>query len=95
MIATVMGKFKRPYKLDNGVSGVSGRVSLFLGEYASDSLSGAIGEGEQFIEVKCPEALVDAINVNDELYVELDDKKERIKSALLKTGDKTFTPLEV
>ena len=59
MVATVMEKIKKPYKLDNGKSGVSCRISLFLGSYDSDSLTETVGEGEQFIEVRCPEKLAD------------------------------------
>lgn len=94
MVATVMGKMKKPYKLDNGKSGVSCRISLFIGSYDSDPLTETIGEGEQFIEVRCPEKLADLINVNDELYVELDDGKSRIKSVMAKSSDGSFVPLE-
>ena len=41
MIATVMGKFKKPYEV-NGNKGVSARLSLFAGEYQSDPLTDQI-----------------------------------------------------
>lgn len=82
-----MGKFKKPYRLDNGKSGVSSRVSLFIGKYDSVPEDDQVGEGNQYIEVKCPVNISDQLNVNDELFVELDDGKTRIKSAMLKTSD--------
>lgn len=94
MIATVMGKYKRPYKLDNGASGISCRLSLYVGEFKSDELSGAEGEGEEYIEVKCPVAIADKIHLGDDLSVDLDDGKTRIKSAMLKREDGSFVPLE-
>lgn len=87
MIGVVMGKVKKPYRLDNGKSGVSSRVSLFIGNYDSIAEDEQVGEGNQYIEVKCPVNISDQLNVNDELFVELDDGKTRIKSAMLKTSD--------
>ena len=94
MIATVMGKYRRPYKLDNGVSGIACRLSLYVGEYKSDELSGAEGEGEEYIAVKCPVVIADKIKLGDDLSVDLDDGKTRIKSAMLKREDGSFVSLE-
>ena len=82
-----MGKVSRPYTLNNGKSGVSCRVSLFIGEYISVPEDEQVGTGNQYIEVKCPVYIAEQLNVNDELFVELDDGKTRIKSAMLKTSD--------
>ena len=82
-----MGKVKRPYRLDSGKSGISCRVSLFIGEYNSVPEDDQVGVGNQYIEVKCPVDISDQLNLNDELFVELDDGKTRIKSAMLKTSD--------
>lgn len=92
MIATVMGKFKKPYEV-NGNKGVSARLSLFAGEYQSDALTGAVGEGEQFIEVKCPLPLFDQIVVNSEYKFDLDDGKTRVKDVLVKREDGSFVDL--
>lgn len=92
MIATVMGKFKKPYDV-NGNKGVSARLSLFIGEYQSDALTGAVGEGEQFIEVKCPLMIFDQLHINGEYSFELDDGKTRIKDALVKRDDGSFVAL--
>ena len=92
MIATVMGKFSKPYDVD-GNKGVSYRVSLFAGEYQSDSLTGSVGEGEQFIEVKCPLSVFEKIDINGEYSFDLDDGKTKIKDALIKRGDGSFVPL--
>lgn len=69
MIGVVMGKVKRPYKLDNGKSGVSSRVSLFIGEYNTIPEDEQVGDGNQYIEVKCPADIADQISVNDEIFV--------------------------
>lgn len=92
MIATVMGKFSKPYEI-NGNKGVSARLSLFVGEYKSDPLTGAVGEGEQFVEVKCPLTFFDKIVVNGEYSFELDDGKTRIKDVLVKRDDGSFVTL--
>lgn len=96
MVATVMGKVKKPYNID-GKSGTACRLSLFCGEYQSDTLSGAVGCGEQYIEVKCPVGIADQLDIGDDISVELDDGKSRIKSAMIQidagNGQKAFVPL--
>lgn len=87
MIGVVMGKVKKPYHLDNGKSGISSRVSLFVGDYESIPEDDQVGEGKQYIELKCPLDIFDQLNVNDDVFVEVDDLKTRIKSAMLKTSD--------
>lgn len=94
MIATVMGKYSKPYDV-NGNKGVSYRVSLFAGEYQSDPLTGAVGEGEQFIEVKCPPSIFEKITINGEYSFGLDDGKTKIKDALIKREDGSFVALGV
>lgn len=93
MIGTVMGKVRRPYRLDNGKSGVSCRVSLKIGDYVSISEDEQIAEGVQYVEVKCPVTIADQLSVNDDVFLELDDEKTRVKSAMLKTPD-GFIPIE-
>lgn len=96
MVATVIGKFKKPYNMD-GKSGTACRLSLFCGEYQSDTLSGAVGSGEQYIEVKCPVGIADQLELGDEISVELDDGKSRIKSVMIQidsgNGQKAYIPL--
>lgn len=92
MIATVMGKYSRPYEI-NGNKGVSSRLSLFVGEYQSDPLTGAVGEGEQFIEVKCPLPFFEKISINGEYNFDLDDGKTRVKDAFVKREDGSFIPI--
>ncbi len=92
MIVTVMGKMKKPYNID-GKSGVSCRLSLSCGEYINDSFTGQTGEGSQFIEVKCPEKIIDQVMINDELSVDLDDGKTRIKDAMFRNSDGSFSPI--
>lgn len=92
MIATVMGKFSKPYEI-NGNKGVSARLSLFVGEYKSDPLTGAVGEGEKFIEVKCPLVIFDQIELNGEYQFNLDDGNTRIKDVLVKREDGSFIEL--
>ena len=96
MVCTVVGKIKKPYNID-GNSGVSSRLSLFLGDYQSDSLTGSEGVGEQYIEVKCPVGIADQLEVGDDISVELDDKRLRIKSCMIQidagNGKKAFIPL--
>ena len=92
MIATVMGKFSKPYDV-NGNKGVSYRVSIFGGEYQSDSLTGAVGEGEYFLEVKCPPDIFKALKVNGEYRLDLDDGKGKIKDALGIREDGSLFPL--
>ena len=94
MVATVMGIFKKPYKLDNGVSGVACRVSFHVGEYRADPTNGEYAEGDQFIEVKCPQKIADRLQVNEEYYIDLDDGKSKMKSAMIRSGD-GFIPLDV
>lgn len=95
MVATVVGILKKPYRLDNGKSGVSCRVSLHLGEYIADRVNNDFAAGEHFIEVKSSVKLADVLNINDVIYVELDDDQSRLKSALLRNNDGSFTPIEV
>ena len=96
MVATVVGKFKKPYNID-GNSGISCKLSLFLGEYQNDPLTGSEGVGDQYIEVKCPVSIADQVDVADDISVELDDKRTRIKSAMIQidagNGKKAFIPL--
>ena len=92
MIATVMGKYSKPYEV-NGKKGVSARLSLYVGDYQSDALSGAVGEGEQFIEVKCPLSLFGDIKVSSEYNFNLDDGKTRIKDVLVRREDGAFVAL--
>ena len=92
MVVTVTGKMKKPYNM-NGKSGISCRVSMCCGEYYNDVLSGQIGEGQQYIEVKCPEKIFDLLALNDEINVELDDGKTRIKDIMVKNPDGSFSPI--
>ena len=96
MKATVVGKLKKPYSID-GKSGISCRVSLFCGEYNSDPVAGSSGEGERYLEVRCPLDIFDSFSLADDVSVELDDKESRIKSAMIKVlvGDKyAYLPIE-
>ena len=96
MVATVVGKIKKPYNID-GKSGISCKLSLFLGEYQNDPLTGSEGVGEQYIEVKCPVVISDQLEVGDDISVALDDKCLRIKSCFIQidsgNGKKAFIPL--
>lgn len=88
-----MGKVKKPYHLDNGKSGVSCRISCRIGNYLSILEDEQIGEGVQYIEVRCPVSIADQLSINDDIFLELDDLKTRAKSVLLKTPD-GFIPVE-
>jgi len=92
VVVTVMGKMKKPYNI-NGKSGVSCRLSLSCGEYLDDPLTGQTGEGQQFIEVKCPEKIADILMINDEINVNLDDGKTRIKDVMIRNDDGSFSPV--
>lgn len=97
MIVEVVGKSKRPYELEDKqgkiISGISCRLSLHVGNYESDSSSGIVGEGEQFIELRCPDSIVDQVNIGDTISVELDDKRTRVKSAMLQIESGGFMPI--
>lgn len=98
MICEVVGRSKRPYELTDektGVtkSGISCRVSLHVGSYDSDVSNHVFGEGDQFIELRCPESILDNISVGDTIHVDLDDRKTRIKSAMLQVDNGGFMPL--
>lgn len=98
MVCEVVGKSKRPYELRDERSGqvrcgMSCRVSLHIGSYESDTPNGVYGDGEQFIELRAPESIVDNINVGDTLSVEIDDKKTRIKSAMVQIDSGGFMPI--
>jgi hypothetical protein len=96
MLVTVMGKYKRPYEYQ-GKSGTSYRLSVFCGAYASDDYSGAVGEGDKFLELRCSEAIYDGVSISDDLSVEVDLKYNSIKSAMISIvdsdGRKAFIPL--
>lgn len=92
MVVTVVGKMKKPYNID-GKQGISCRLSLSCGEYRDDPLTGQSGEGQQFIEVKCPEKIADILMINDEINVELDDGKSRVKDIMIKNPDGSFSPI--
>lgn len=91
MLCTVMGLQSKPYEV-NGSRGVSYRVSLFGGQYESDSLSGAVGVGDLFFEVKCPANFFNALEVNKEYSFDFDDKRTRIKN-VLESKDGAFYPV--
>lgn len=93
MIATVKGKIRKPYDV-NGNKGVSRRVSLFFGDYESDDFSGAVGEGEYYIEVKCPPFIFDKLVVGTDYHFYLDDGKTRIKDAFGFSSDGSLFPLD-
>lgn len=97
MICEVVGKSKRPYELQDERgqrrSGISCRLSVHVGTYEADATQSIIGEGEQFAEYRCPETIVDGVSVGDTLAVELDDKKTRIKSAMVQIDGGGFMPL--
>lgn len=97
MIVEVVGKSKRPYELQDSQgkirNGVSCRLSLHVGTYENDSSSGVVGEGNQFIELRCPDSIIDQVNVGDTISIDLDDKKTRIKSAMLQVESGGFMPI--
>ena len=97
MVVTVMGRIKKPYNID-GNSVISSRLSVFCGSYGSDPNSGTVGEGDRFLELRCPLYIFDAVSISDDLSIEVDDKLTRIKSAMIQVdtpdGRKAFIPLE-
>ena len=97
MICEVVGKSKRPYELtdDRGKtrSGISCRLSVHVGAYEVDPTNNVLGEGEQFSEYRCPENVSDGVSVGDTVSVELDDKKTRIKSAMVQIDGGGFMPV--
>lgn len=97
MIVKVVGKLKRPYELtdNNGKtkSGISCRLSLYVGEYDTDAEEKIEGEGHQYVELRCPEQIADGVSIGDTLAVDLDDKKTRIKSAMVQIDGGGFMPL--
>ena len=98
MICVVVGKLKKPYEVTDErgrtKSGISCRLSLSVAPYENDPSNGVFGEGEQFVEYRCPENIVDAVDLGNTLSVELDDKKTRIKSAMIKVGENSFMPID-
>lgn len=97
MIVEVVGKVKRPYELtdQNGVlrKGMSCRLSVHVGSYETDVENGVFGSGEMYFEVKASEAIFDNVTVGDTLSIDLDDKKTRIKSAMLQVDNGAFMPV--
>lgn len=97
MICNVVGKSKRPYEMQDNQgktrTGVSCRLSLHVGKYETDELAGAVGDGEQYIELRCPESIVEQVNIGDVISIDLDDKKTRIKSAMLQVDNGGFMPI--
>lgn len=92
MEVKVVGKMKKPYNVE-GKKGISYKVSVFCGDYETDSFTGQVGEGGQYSEFKCPESVYESVMLNDELYIDVDDKKERIKSAMMKNSDGSYSPI--
>lgn len=92
MEVTIVGKMKKPYNVD-GKKGVSYKLSVCCGEYETDSFSGQVGEGAQYFELRCAESVYESVMLNDELYIDTDDKRERIKSAMMKNPDGSFSPI--
>lgn len=97
MIVEVVGKSKRPYEMtdQNGKvrKGLSCRISLRVGTYASDPDNGIYGDGYSYIELRCPESIVDNVSCGDTLSIDMDDKKTRIKSAMLQIENGSFMPI--
>lgn len=97
MIVEVVGKSKKPYELtdQNGKlrKGTSCRLSVHVGHYDSDPENGVFGDGELFIELKAPDSIIDNVSVGDTLSVDLDDKRTRIKSAMLQVDNGGFMPI--
>lgn len=96
MICEVVGKSKRPFEMQDQSgrirNGISCRISLHVGTYESD-VDGAVGVGEQYIELRAPESIADQVNVGDTISIDLDDKKTRIKSAMLQVDNGGFMPI--
>lgn len=97
MICDVVGKSKRPYEMQDNTgkikTGISCRLSLHVGKYETDVSSGAVGDGDQYVELRCPESIIEQVNVGDVISVDLDDKKQRIKSAMLQVDNGGFMPI--
>ena len=98
MIGTVVGKYKKLYdftdqKSGKQVHGMTVLISLGFGVYENGT-DVLLCEGERFSELKCSEKILDSLAVGDIVYVELDDKKTRVKSAMLKIDDNSFVPIE-
>lgn len=96
MVATVMGKMKKPYNV-NGKSGISCRLSLYAGEYPVDERNDVYGSGDRYFELKCSVPIADAVEVDDDISFEADSEFKYIKSAMIKidvgNGQKAFVPI--
>ena len=98
MICEVVGRSKKPYEIKDEMTGavkrgISCRVSVRVGSYDDDPDNSVFGEGFQYVELRCPENILDNISVGDTIHVDLDDRKTRIKSAMLQVDNGGFMPL--
>lgn len=97
MIVEVVGKSKKPYELteQNGTirKGISCRISIHVGSYESDPEKGIFGDGDSYLELKVPESILDNVSIGDTLSIDLDDKKTRVKSAMLQVDNGAFMPI--
>lgn len=95
MLCTVCGFSTRPYSFDDKrtgrhLEGITFKVSVFLYDYPTDDKVKLVGVGQRYAEYKFPESLINSFEVGDQLFVELDDDEEKVKSAMLKDQDTGF-----
>lgn len=98
MICEVVGRSKKPYEIRDEMTGItkkgiSCRVSVRVGPYDVDPANSVFGEGFQYVELRCPENIFDNISVGNTIHVDLDDRKTRIKSAMLQVDNGGFMPI--
>jgi len=89
----VMGFGARPYDF-NGRQGTSYKISVSLGDYPVDNSKNIVGQGLKLAEYKCSEKVFRAIKVGYNVALELDDSNSRVKSAMLKTDDGYYVPID-
>lgn len=98
MICEVVGKIKKPYEVKDVKTGevnkgISCRLSLHVEPYENNPREQIYGEGDQFVELRCPENICDGVEIGNTISAELDDKKTRIKSAMLQVDNGGFMPI--
>ena len=98
MVCTLVGKVKKAYSLTDEKTGgtkkgMSCRLSLHVDPYENNPKEQIYGEGDRFIELRCPENICDAVEVGNTLSVETDDKITRVKSVMVQIDGGGFMPL--